>query len=77
MDHLLAGPCFGSEFKNVPDAQCQKGGFDEFLIPDRDELASAAVGGGGGKARTRKTGGRTLRWLTSCLALAGPCCGLV
>ena len=32
MDHLLAGPCFGREFKNVPDAQCQKGGFDEFLI---------------------------------------------
>jgi hypothetical protein len=32
MDHLLAGPCFGREWKNVLDAQCQAGGFDEFLI---------------------------------------------
>jgi hypothetical protein len=44
MDHLLAGPYFGRKWKNVPDAQCQPGGFDE-LLSGRDELAGAAVGG--------------------------------
>jgi hypothetical protein len=32
MDHLRAGPYFGREWKNAPDAQCQMGGFVEFLI---------------------------------------------
>jgi hypothetical protein len=32
MADLLAGPCFGCEWKNVLDAQCQAGGFGEFLI---------------------------------------------
>ena len=32
MGHLLAGPYFGREWKIVLDAQCQSGGFDEFLI---------------------------------------------
>jgi hypothetical protein len=32
MDHLLAGPYFGRKWKNVLDAQCEAGGFDEFLV---------------------------------------------
>jgi hypothetical protein len=44
MDHLLAGPCFWHEWKNVLDAQCQTGGLLG-RISDRDELASAAVRG--------------------------------
>jgi hypothetical protein len=32
IDHLLDGPNFGRKWKNVPDAQCQSGGFDKFLI---------------------------------------------
>jgi hypothetical protein len=32
MADLLAGPYFRREWKNVLDAQCQTGGFDEFLI---------------------------------------------
>jgi hypothetical protein len=32
MDHLLAGPYFGREWKIVLDAQCQSGGFDELLL---------------------------------------------
>jgi hypothetical protein len=45
MGHLLAGPYFGREWKNVPDAQCQKGSFDEFLIATK-WLASALQSGG-------------------------------
>jgi hypothetical protein len=32
IEHLLAGPFFGREWKIVLNAQCQSGGFDEFLI---------------------------------------------
>jgi hypothetical protein len=32
MDQLLAGPYFGRKWKDAPDAQCQMGGFDEFLV---------------------------------------------
>jgi hypothetical protein len=28
----VAGPYFGRKWKNVPDAQCESGGFDEFLV---------------------------------------------
>ena len=32
MDHLLAGPYFGRKWKIVLGAQCESGGFDEFLV---------------------------------------------
>jgi hypothetical protein len=74
MADLLAGPYFGREWKNVLDAQCQTGGFDEFLSAMNWLVLQL---GGGEQARTPKTGGRISRWLTSCLALAGPDFGLV
>jgi hypothetical protein len=72
MADLLAGLYFGLESKEEGSARCAvpDGGFDECLMSDSNELAGAAVGGG--KVRTRKTAGRNSRWLTSCLALAGP-----
>jgi hypothetical protein len=45
MDQVLAGPYLGREWKNVQCARCGVPGGGLRRISDRDELASAAVGG--------------------------------